>query len=127
MTTFDAVPMTRKQSRMLDVLRRVMRDEGRYEIKKWRVAAIGYGVVMLIVESGMPNDEGTAAEILCRYHAQVFIGPRGRLTTYIIDKRRVIQPWEARHIAVYEREARARRARRQAREQAQGSPRATEE
>lgn len=56
----------------------------KYEIKKFDIHENEY-FVAVVVEVGMKDDEGTMAQIYCRDHAQLFIGPRGGIT-YPVSK-----------------------------------------
>lgn len=48
-----------------------------YEIKKWEVEETDYGKVIVNVEMGLKNDEGTLASIIGRDYTMIFIGVRG--------------------------------------------------
>lgn len=60
-----------------------------YEIKKWEVVdeQEEWGRVIVYVETGRVNDEGTLAEAICRKHRQIFIGRRGGCLSYKYSKR----------------------------------------
>jgi hypothetical protein len=55
------------------------RTAGSYEIKRFEVTLPreGSDLAFLIVETGMRNDEGTLASMLCRDRRHVMIGPNG--------------------------------------------------
>lgn len=56
---------------------------GHYEVKQLEVTSFDDGEdVMVFVEIGLPNDEGTLAECLCREAYRFFIGKRGGLFRY---------------------------------------------
>lgn len=52
---------------------------GSYEIKRFEVTLPreGSDLAFLIVETGMRNDEGTLASVLCRDRRHIMIGPNG--------------------------------------------------
>lgn len=52
---------------------------GRYEVKKFDVTEYDK-FIALYIETGMEGDDGTLAEIFCRYTAHLFIGRRGGIT-----------------------------------------------
>lgn len=54
----------------------------KYEIKKLDIMETTYKTVIVVIETGMKGDEGTAASILCRSMRQFFIGPRGKVHWY---------------------------------------------
>lgn len=55
-----------------------------YEIKKLEVIDEyeEWGRVIVYVETGRVEDEGTLAEMICRKRRQIFIGPRGGCIAY---------------------------------------------
>lgn len=58
---------------------------GRHEVKEFEVTDFkddGDDDVMVFIEVGMPNDEGTMAELICRDRYRFFIGKRGGLYRY---------------------------------------------
>lgn len=59
-------------------------NDSNYEIKQWEIEDCGK-FVSLYVESGMKNDSGTAAAILCRKTRQIFIGIKGGVRTHICE------------------------------------------
>ena len=82
--------MTREQERVINQVRNYMltrygKREGdlRYEMKQEQIEDIGYGVVSVVFETGMINDEGTWAEIICRDRVHLFIGKKGGVRTYV--------------------------------------------
>lgn len=52
-----------------------------YEIKEWKVTE-ECGIVSLVLETGMKNDEGTLACLLCRKRRHALISPKGSITIY---------------------------------------------
>lgn len=73
-------------------------DGDRYELKELRVEDMGNGRISIVVESGMKEDEGTMAAILCRDRIHVFMGKRGGLTRINERGRRErISWWDATH------------------------------
>ena len=73
--------MTKSQEKALARIRESVEawGDGRYEIKRWEVEDHG-SFLSLVVQTGMPDDEGTAAEMFARDRAHIFIGPRGGIT-----------------------------------------------
>ena len=72
--------MTQAQQRMVNRIRREaenMHSSSDYEIKEWDVQDTDWGTVIIYVEVGLVNDEGTMAQCLCRDRVQLFIGPKG--------------------------------------------------
>lgn len=53
-------------------------DPDGHEFKRIEVK-VYHGLVFLITEYGMKNDEGTMASVLCRDHRHVMVGERGQL------------------------------------------------
>ena len=72
-------------------LKQVLWD-GRYEIKTGHVSHLydtkGGTTFAMTLDIGMPDDTGTWAEVLCRDHWHLFIGPRGKLTAKTAPKHR---------------------------------------
>lgn len=80
--------MTDKQERAIKMLERRAREElffgsdkDRYEIKTLDVKENEY-FVSVVIETGLKDDEGTMASIICRDRAHVFVGKRGGITWY---------------------------------------------
>lgn len=48
------------------------------EIKKLEIREF-YNTVSMVIEVGMPGDEGTMASVFARDYRHIFIGPRGGL------------------------------------------------
>jgi hypothetical protein len=70
------------------------------EIKALRVTHFaGTSHTYLVIETGMPNDAGTAASIFCRDHRHIRIGKRGGLT--LCNPSRKSNNW-GRHNCVWE-------------------------
>lgn len=82
--------MTKQQEAALKKIRRLVENyhspsvRDKYEVKQYDVNENEYSIDVYIV-IGMKNDEGTMAEIICRDHAHLFIGPRGGIT-YPVSK-----------------------------------------
>ena len=78
--------MTRQQERKIEVIRNYMngymgRHSDGYEMKEEHIEELGVGgIVSVVMETGMKEDEGTMAAILCRNRIHVFIGPKGGVT-----------------------------------------------
>jgi len=53
-----------------------------YEYKEWEVQDHDYGMVSIVAEVGMKNDEGTMAAVFCRARKHVFIGKKGGFSWY---------------------------------------------
>lgn len=83
--------MTREQERTIERIRRYMverygRREGdlRYEIKEERIRELeGTNLVTYFATSGMVNDEGTMASLICRDTVHIFIGKKGGCSTMV--------------------------------------------
>ena len=74
--------MTKAQEQAIKKIRKLAEDHlysDSYEIKEWDIKENEY-FVSVVVETGMKNDEGTLASILCRDRAHLFIGKRGGIT-----------------------------------------------
>ena len=56
-------------------------DKCRREIKQFEIRECGKKLSVM-VEVGMPGDEGTMASVLCRDRCHVFVGIRGGMRTY---------------------------------------------
>ena len=52
------------------------------EIKKESLTPLGNGTIDYTVTAGLPNDEGTMAQVFCRETYQVFITPRGGIKVH---------------------------------------------
>lgn len=61
-----------------------------FEIKEWEVEDCG-SFVAVTVETGLKNDKGTMASILCRDRAHLFIGKRGGITYPVYRNGKQIQ------------------------------------
>lgn len=78
--------MTKTQERKIELLKKraaqelFMGDDD--EFKKFEVTELNYGGVSVIIETGTKGDEGTLAQVFCRYRVHVFVGKRGGLTYY---------------------------------------------
>ncbi len=71
------------------------RNIGDYEIKKMEAKREARsGAIMLSIVMGGKGDEGTMAEIYCRYKMRVFIGRSGGLTIYV-DGEKKVTGWKA--------------------------------
>lgn len=53
----------------------------KYELKEVSVNDLD-GSIYVCLEIGLINDEGTMAEIYCRNHTEVFVGPKGGYYNY---------------------------------------------
>ena len=74
--------MTHAQEEKVNLIRRQAeclrgKHSDKYEVKQWQVDDTEWGTVIVFVEVGLKNDEGTMAEVLCRDKCQIFIGKRG--------------------------------------------------
>lgn len=84
--------MTKAQERVVEAIRARIAEfdfYGRpeqYELKEWTVTE-EHGRVCLVFETGMKNDEGTMASVLCRKRRQAFISQRGSITVYMWNKK----------------------------------------
>jgi hypothetical protein len=75
--------MNASQRRAFANVRDFVTMHGHYEIKELTVNGFEDGNdVYVTIEAGMPNDEGTMAEFLCRDRYGFFIGARGGIFTY---------------------------------------------
>lgn len=87
-TVFNVVipdNITRKQKLEIDhILRDIpyydFHNSNKFEIKTFEINVNGFGIVDLYFVTGMIDDEGTLAGILCRKYRHVFIGKRGGLS-----------------------------------------------
>lgn len=77
--------MTKHQERAVEWLRtEILKRDGlasdRYEYKQFDVTDnAASGLVFVIAEVGLKNDENTMAGLLCRTHRHIVIGKRGAL------------------------------------------------
>lgn len=69
---------------------------GHYEVKELEVKTFDFSEdVYISLETGIPNDEGTMAEVFCRDMLMFFIGKRGGLYHYGKGcKREYLKPWD---------------------------------
>lgn len=81
MTTKTTDQMNASQRRAFNNVLDYVTMHGHYEVKELEVTMM-YGDAYVHIETGMPNDEGTLAECLCRDFYIFFIGKRGGLYTY---------------------------------------------
>ena len=82
--------MNASQRRAFANVRDFVTMHGHYEIKELTVQSFDYcNDVYVTIETGMPNDEGTMAEFLCRDSYGFFIGARGGIFTYNDNGNRV--------------------------------------
>ena len=78
--------MTRQQERKINLIRDYMNNymgkhSDAYEMKEEEIVDLGVGgIVSVVMETGMKEDEGTMAAVLCRNRIHVFIGPKGGVT-----------------------------------------------
>lgn len=75
-----------------------------YEIKEWEVKETDYGKVIVRVEMGLKNDEGTLASIIGRDYTMIFIGVRGGMEVPSRKKNKdfCFRPFTSLHGAVYD-------------------------
>ena len=83
--------MTRQQAWAITKIKDMIKAEffpchREAEIKMFDVNENEY-FVSVVFEVGGKNDEGTLAEIFCREHGQVFVGPRGGMTYPVFSKK----------------------------------------
>lgn len=78
--------MNAKQAAALNEFKRYATMGDRYEIKDIDFTECEGDAILVNLEIGMPNDEGTMAEYLCRDNYLFFIGPRGGLFIYEGEK-----------------------------------------
>lgn len=69
--------MSAAQTAAIERIRAAALARGRREVKRLEVSELRGGVVSLVIEAGMPDDDGTAARLLCRDYGHFFIGRRG--------------------------------------------------
>ena len=80
--------MTKQQERKIELIRNYMKNyhgkySDNYELKEDEVQDIGAGgIISVVLEVGLKEDEGTMAAILCRDRIHVFVGPRGGVTCH---------------------------------------------
>jgi hypothetical protein len=90
MTTNAINNMNASQRRAFSNVRDFVTMHGHYEIKEMTVHSFEDGSdVYVTIETGMPNDEGTMAELVCRDNYGFFIGARGGIFTYNDNSERV--------------------------------------
>lgn len=78
--------MTKTQERKIGMVRRQAETVMSWtELKSFEVTDCG-SFVAVVAEAGSPGDEGTLAEVFCRYRVHVFIGPRGAMTIPVTKK-----------------------------------------
>lgn len=83
--------MTKRQEVMIQKIKRYIEENDMfknspdYEFKEFSVEETDYGTVIVYSVTGMKNDEGTMASILCRNTRHIFIGKRGGLRSSIWD------------------------------------------
>ena len=92
--------LTAKQEQVLNSLKRdILEHDGmgsnEYEYKGWEVTEAYGNRVFLSSTVGMVNDKGTMAEIFCRPHRLIVIGPNGGTTllnpaTYDLKKQKMV-------------------------------------
>lgn len=80
--------MTSKQKKTVELLTKAIEKNDFFghpedhEFKKFEVIEMDNGIVELLCESGLKNDEDTLAYALCRRTRQIFIGKNGGLRCY---------------------------------------------
>ncbi len=75
--------ITRKQRvSLMNVIDNALLN-GHYEIKEFRTHQYDDGDLRVTIETGLPNDEGTMAAILCRYLYMFTIGRQGGIYKYV--------------------------------------------
>ena len=89
--------MNKRQARTVERLHReilktfTFGGNSEYEYKEWEVyeskITENKDFVSVVAEVGMVGDEGTMAEIFCRYRVHIFVGQRGGLTYPASNKR----------------------------------------
>ena len=75
--SFTPHTINARQQRTIDRLHaELLRDDDRHEWKSFDVSTTDYGPIWLSCETGMKDDEGTAASIICRdsWHIQIKAG-----------------------------------------------------
>lgn len=86
--------MTRAQEIAIDRIKHIVKEDFLYsdnfEIKEWKVTENEY-FVSLVVTTGLKNDEGTAASVLCRNTAHLFIGKRGGVRYPVVRNGKIIE------------------------------------
>lgn len=78
-TTYSNI--TRKQARVIDGIIDYTTLHGHYEVKELNVEEF-YGDVSVRLTVGMPNDEGTMAEYICRDSYLFWVGKKGGVYQY---------------------------------------------
>ena len=78
--------MTRQQERKIEIIRDYMMNRmgkysNEYEMKEEEIVELeSGGIVSVLMETGMKEDEGTMAALICRERIHVFVGPKGGVT-----------------------------------------------
>lgn len=95
--------MTNKQKKTVERLTKAIKENDffghheNHEFKRYEVTEMDNGVVELLCESGLKNDEDTLACMLCRRTRQIFIGKNGGLRCYDNTKKNnkgaVLRKW----------------------------------
>jgi len=84
--------LNKSQYSALDYFLSIALNNRHYEIKGGNVHELYRGkggtTQSVVVDLGIPNDEGTWAEVICRMHFHLFIGPRGKITARSAPKHR---------------------------------------
>ena len=81
--SFTPHTINTRQQRNLDRLHtELLRDDDRHEWKSWETTTTDYGPVWLSCETGLKNDEGTMASVICRdaWHIQIKTGGGTRVS-----------------------------------------------
>lgn len=80
--------MTKAQELTIEKIKRAIPEfdyynSDNYEVKKWKVTEEEeFGIVFLYFVTGMKNDEGTMAEVICRKHRHCVIGKNGGIQCF---------------------------------------------
>ena len=76
--------LTPSQKKTLDQFRKeiekeMISDNVTYEFKKWEISTGYGGMIYVVSEYGLVDDEGTMASVFARDHRHVVIGKRGAI------------------------------------------------
>lgn len=81
--------MTKAQEYAIDRIRRLVERHCKgvdLEVKQFEIDDCDYFISVSVVY-GLPNDDGTLAQLLCRDRAHLFVGKRGGITYPVFGKR----------------------------------------
>jgi hypothetical protein len=69
--------MTKHQQEVIEIIKEVMIERGRLEIKEEICSELGFNKLSFVLRVGVPNDAGSLAALICSVHKHFIIGARG--------------------------------------------------